>query len=342
MTIFFGVPSQVQQFKHFLKSFISLRGLGLNPHTLLPIITGLMIIIPDEVRNSGILENPKQIKVASKLLDFLLVMNDRLDFELSGRKDISKILYEGNKREANARKKLALSIHNLSDSEEQLKLERIINSCRTESEVVEKYVRKSSRELDFNDAIIYRRLVNAIMICVVTNVILKDDSLSKRLERLEKEDRNYEKVYKKYEWIFSDNPKSHVEKAIVVMDRMTTMAQLDDDWFGRHIDVLLYIPSPAIVALRDAVGDEEKAYIRINKTRKFFINEAKRQGLANIPIDIFAFVFRELMRFERNVTIIGKSHPKLFNILEKIPIIESLTHLPPREDAYIEGKLEVK
>jgi len=332
-------PGQFQQCVNFFRSLWLLRNLNLNPRTLKPILIGLLIIIPDEVKKSRFLERTDLLKIVQALLDYQLALNDLMDFVLSGRNNINGLIKKTRERVNKNRKNLDLLIDKLGDLDEKILIRKITDNCIDETWEVEKYVRRITDKLDLSGAIEYRRIVNAIAICSVISVIFGRQSLEKRLYSISKNSFDWDNINKKYQWVFGNSPKNSIEKAVIVMDRITTMAQLDDDWSGRHIDALLRVPSTALIALKETGNDENAALKRIQSERKRFVKKAKEQRLVSIAVDVVNFGFRNLMKLEETVTVIGRKYKRLYLLLKEIPVIKSRLQLPPREEAYILGKI---
>jgi len=329
------LPGEIKQFNNYRIGREEIKKAGIQSPMIRSILGGLITIIPDEVHQSRILERPELSSVAGDLISFQIALNDRLDFALSSRKDINSIIEVSREKEDRARERLNLSTRILDDPAKAHWIRSAVDNLVTETEVIEKYVRENSSNLSFADAIKYRRLVNAIASCTVTGVLLGREHLAERLQTINKDNLNWDTIYRKYEWVFGNTAKNSVEKAVIVMDRVATAGQIDDDWFGRHIDDLLAIPTPALIAIREANGNEEEAKQKLYQQRKIFIDDARTQGLGMLPVKAVTVGFKEMQKANRVVTRSARKH---YPLLQRFGLTSKLK-LPVRETAYVEGVL---
>src|ERR1035437_5588556 len=81
------------------------------------IILGLMTVLPNEVKSSGILNNPQRMAVVDAFVAYQVRANDRLDFEGAGRNDIGSIIDEAKQKEQLYRGKLDVALQALPESD---------------------------------------------------------------------------------------------------------------------------------------------------------------------------------------------------------------------------------
>lgn len=329
------LPGEIKQFRNYQIGQAEIRKAEIQSPMVRSILGGLLTIIPQEVHQSRILERPELLSVAGDLISFQIALNDRLDFALSGRQDISNLIEESVDKEKRTRERLNSSTRILDDPAKAHWIRSTVDNLITETEVIEKYVRENSSTLSFADAIKYRRLVNAIASCTVTSVLLGREHLAERMQAISEDKLSWDTISRKYDWVFGDSARNPVEKAVIVMDRIATSGQIDDDWFGRHIDELLTIPSPALIAIRNNAGNEEATKQKLYQERKIFIDDARKQGLGMLPVKAVTMGFKEMQKANRVVTRNARKH---YPLLEKFGLTSKLK-LPARETAYVEGVL---
>jgi hypothetical protein len=119
------------------------------------------------------------------------------------------------------------------------------------------------------------------------------------------------------------------------MDRVATVGQIDDDWFGRHIDETLNIPSIALAAIKQANGDEYAARAAIYKYRSEYVLGAHKLGLGIIPIVGVTTGFKEIQKANQAFTRNARKH---LGLIEKTGLLKKVK-IPVREMAYIKGIL---
>ena len=276
-------PGEKQQIENFGKNARDIFNIDTDNKFLKLALSGLSTIVPKEVNNSKILENEKLLNVGENLLSFQITLNDRIDFEYSNREDLVEFNEYFWEKEEKAIKRLDSSLQLLDDKAEAFIIRDRINTLVKETEFVEKYIREKGDNITLDDAIEYRRLVNAIAISTLTGILLGQKHLSDMYKTEYQGELSWDKIKEKYQWIFDGNAKNKVQRAVVIMDRIVTVTQIDDDWYGKDIDRLLSIPTIALAAIRQNNGNEAKAKKELNSLRSDYMTEARKQGLAVIP-----------------------------------------------------------
>jgi len=329
-------PGEVQQVSNFFKGRQEIRKARVEykPRAIQAgILYGLETLVPSEVKASAILHNPDRMRVVDSLLAYQVRMNDRIDFANAGRSDIADLRSESVRLEAEAKSKLDSDLTKLNSPETKI----LIESAIKEVEVVESYIASRRMQLSFDDVEKYRNVVNAVSNCVVTAAVLGPQFLPGRLETLPQERLNWQGIYDKYKWAFGSEPANNVERTIMIMHNLGMAGQIDDDWFGRHIDEALGIYSYADAALDEKHHNEVEAHEFLDGIRKAYLDQAKRLGLSPMGIKMIDGVQRRLQKtmnwFTRKARF--SQNPKVQHFIrEKVT-----TKMGVREKAFAEGKL---
>lgn len=331
------MPSEVKQISNFLQGRKQLKEIHLPSGVTKTIINGLMTLIPEEVRRSRILERPELLQTVFDLVQYQIRFNDRLDFEGANKTEIKNLLDETKDRERLASDKLRESIGNLADKAEADRAKALVKQLVEETEFVEKYVRSPAFELTTENALRYRRLVNAIGNSNVTAILMGKGALDDRLKPIENEEMSFGGLEKKYSWMFGNDPKNKLERAVIIMERASTVMQIIDDVHGYQIDKLLGVPSIAAAVFQSNKNQRGKK--ESNQLKKRFIKEAIDAGLGRIPMKGIATGFGTLQKIGAFVVRSASRRKDTSALLERFP-----KNLPGsagvREKAYMTGKLK--
>lgn len=271
-------PGNITQIQNFLKATGEIKAANLEYKTggiQSGILYGLKTLIPHEVNISGILINPDRRRMVDDLLAFQVRLNDRIDFANVHRQEIAKFTQEAILKETDAKAKLYTSISKIRSPE----LEVTIGNAIAEVEVVEAYIASRRGNLSFDVIEKYRNIVNAISNCVVTRSILGPRYLADRLQTLSSDQMNWEGINEKYRWVLTSDPQNNVERTIQIMHNLGMAGQIDDDWYGRHIDQAMGIESFASAALDEKAHNPVQAKEFLDDIKNSYLVQAKRLGL---------------------------------------------------------------
>lgn len=337
MTEFAKLPGNIRQFVNFQRSRGEITNTQAESTFIRLALQGYLTLIPEEVHQSRILEKPDLLQAAGDMIQFQLAFNDRIDYQYSGRTDIDDLIYDSAKKEQAARNQLDLSLHALENPAEAFRLQGVVNNLARETEFVEQFIR-TKPQIKYEDALQYRRLVNAIAMCSVTRMLMREKYQGSKLSETDKTELTWEGVNNKYAWLFNsdNNGLNRLEIAMKIMERLTTVAQLDDDLFGRHIDEKLNVPSTALTAIHDQNGNVEKAEDVLNNYRRNFLSEARTLGVGVLPSKAFSTTFKEMQRATRIFT---RNARKYHNLLQHTHLHAPKMFARHREMAYIRGQI---
>lgn len=271
-------PGNITQVQNFLKATgeVKIANLEYKAGGIQSgILYGLETLIPNEVKASGILTNPDRRRMVDDLLAFQVRLNDRIDFANAHRQETAEFTKDAINKEAEAKIKLDGSLSKVQSPE----LETTIGNAAAEVEVVETYIASRKGNLSFDDIEKYRNIVNAISNCAVTRAILGPNYLTDRLQTLPSDKMNWQGIYEKYRWVLSSDPQNNVERTVQIMHNLGMAGQIDDDWYGRHIDQAMGIESFASAALVEKAHDPKQAKEFLNDIKSAYLAQAKRLGL---------------------------------------------------------------
>ena len=271
-------PGNITQVKNFLKATGKVKTANFEYKTSgiqLVILYGLETLIPNEVEASGILTNPHRRRMIKNLLEFQVRLNDRIDFANAHRQKTAEFTQDAIKKEAEAKTKLDASLSKVQSPE----LEVTIKNATAEVEAVEAYIGLRKGNLSFDDIEKYRNIVNAISNCAVTRAILGPNYIADRTTTLPTNKMNWQGIYEKYRWVLSSDPQNNVERTVQIMHNLGMAGQIDDDWYGRHIDRALGIESFASAALNEKAHNLEQAKEFLDDIKSAYLAQAKKLGL---------------------------------------------------------------
>lgn len=280
------LPGEFKQIKNFLDAKKRLKDVPNRRGPQTTILLGLMTIIPEEVKSSGILENQQRLAAIGAIVNYSISLNDRLDFEGAKRTDISDLMQEAKNREVSTRAKLDAVLTNLPEAESK-QVKDSIDVAVEEIEFTEKWIRekRDNNTISFSDIDRYRNLVNAIINVATTSVIFGRENLSPQKQIVNNKNITIEDLADKYAWVMGDNPSNNVARAVMIMHNVAMAAQIVDDWSGRVIDELLNIPSYASGALRMTDNDKLAAKVILNRKRNEHKAKARALGLGTIATE---------------------------------------------------------
>ena len=271
-------PGKITQIQKFFKAGSEVKTASLEYKASgiqSGILYGLETLIPNEVKASGILTNPERRRMVDDLLAFQIRLNDRIDFANAHKEKTSGFTQDAILKEAKAKIKLDGSLGKVQSPE----LETTIENAAAEVEVVEAYIASKKGNLAFDDIEKYRHIVNAISNCAVTRAILGPNYLADRLQTLPADKMSWQGIYEKYRWVLSSDPQNNVERTVQIMHNLGMAGQIDDDWYGRHIDQAMGIESFASAALDEKAHDPEQAKEFLDDIKRAYLAQAKRLGL---------------------------------------------------------------
>lgn len=271
-------PGNITQVQNFLKATGEIKTANLEYKAggfQSGILYGLETLIPNEVKTSGILTNPDRRKMVDDLLAFQIRLNDRIDFANAHRQKTAGFTQDAILKEAEAKTKLDASLNKIQSSE----LVVTIRDATAEVEAVEAYIASRKGNLSFDDIEKYRNIVNAISNCAVTKAILGSNYLADRLQTLPADKMNWKGIYEKYRWVLSSDPQNNVERTVQIMHNLGMAGQIDDDWYGRHIDQAMGIEAFASAALDEKAHNPEQAKEFLDDIKSAYLAQAKRLGL---------------------------------------------------------------
>lgn len=332
------MPSEVKQIFNFFEGRKKLKKLPIPSGLTKTILNGLLTLIPEEIHHSKILERPKLTQVVFDLLQYQLRLNDRLDFEGANKEVLINLVEETKSKEKTSYNKLESSVKNLEEKNEAHKVMKLIDQMTLEVEFIEKHVRSESFELTVNSSLEYRRLVNAINNLTVITILFGESFFDGRLKPITKDEMSYQEIQNKYLWMFENNPRNKLERTIMIMERATTIYQIDDDKHGYQIDRLLNIPSIAAGADKE-FGLYHMNEMTLSSLRKRFLKETIDMGLGILPTKGTADGFKMIQWFGEQLIRSSRRNKHLLENTGLMKKISNTSKLPLREKAFIQGKI---
>ena len=302
------------------------------------VLRGLYTIIPDNLVASGHLHNPIRMKVIDSLLAYLFRLNDYQDFAGAGRSGLDKEAEETKQIVEEKKRALDLNIEDIPGEEQREEIRRIIDNAVAENIFIERYIRLKRHNLSFDDIEKYRSLINAINNCTTTAIILGSEQLQERLPSI-KEELSWEAIYEKYSWVFGDNYQNNAERAIIIMHNIAMAGQVDDDFYGSHIDKSLNTPSFSSAAMAEHDNDKDKAKEFLNGIKRSCMAKARKVGLGFVETEAIILSLKTLQQIHSFITRMSRRYSKQLGKLGLLDIIATKFGKFVREKAYIEGSL---
>jgi len=332
------LPRPLEQFANYIKAQKEIKSAEIASRTQRFVVGGLMTLIPNEVRESGFLENPNFFGVVDNLILFQGTFNDRLDYSLSHNETVQKGIGVVEARETKFYEKLKKSLTALNPLEAN-RLSGLVQDYIGETECIEKSIRAGATIPTVAKALEYRRLVNMILECATISVILGEQRTSPYTKHIEAENLSWENIYQKYSWIFEGVALTVTERAIIVMERVAAAAQIGDDWHGIDLDKRLNVPSIAIAALNYHNENKKEAKNDLNSLERHFIKEAKKYGLNPLAAEGVTFGLKFSCGLVKNCLNFAKRHHTSLLENEWYQSVWVKAEMLRRERDYIEGKL---
>jgi len=330
------LPNEREQLVNFTRARRALSEAPYKPGYLQKgIILGLMTVLPDEVKSSGILNNPQRMAAVDAFGAYQVRANDRLDFEGAGRSDIGNIIDEARQKERLSRFKLDVVLQALPEGDRS-QVAEIIDTSLQEVEVVEKWIRekRDSKTLDFTAIDIYRNTVNAIENTSTTAMVLGPSRLSSHTLPIPEQQRDIQSILDKYAWVLGNHPATSAERAVMIMHNLSMAAQVIDDLRGQKIDNLLDIPTYASGAKRLTGGDRKAARAILNAKIVAYKAKARELGLGKLATEGSLGIVSTFETVGALVTRKARSSDLMRRLVGK--------HLFLRELKYVDGELDIK
>lgn len=324
-------PGEVAQFRNFVNSRLEMKRMEQPPGKGLSVLlSGLQTIIPNEVRETGIMQNPDHLATVQNMLTYQIRINDRIDFEGVGRSDIADLIDTTRAREEEAKNKFETTLSKLPDVQ-RADIENVTQTTINEITYVENWIRqkRDAKEITFKDVDTYRQLVNAISTVGDLAAIFGSDKFPGNL--IHNPDtasvQNIQDVIDKYAWMFGNNPNSNLERTAMIAFHLAMDGQISDDWQDRRIDLKMHVPSYGVFAMRMHGGDRYYANKFLKNLRAQHRNQARELGLGRLPTKAVSTFLSWAMVVKRH----GTNNAGKFGLMDRLPL---------RERAYAQGRFD--
>ena len=297
-------PQEVSQIKNFVKGGNEIRGLGPESGKKLKfLLLGLHTIVPQELQESGILNNKPHAAAVSSLLDYQVSLNDVMDFK--GMKEPTPDLVNlANEREQVSRDKFDKSLEVLPEDKRGF-IEEVSENAIREVTFIETWIRnvRDNQRATFNDVDLYRKLVNAVSTVCDVATIFGPEKFAGKLNTIPEKELTMQSIIDKYAWVFSTSPNDEIERATMIAFNTTMDVQVADDWQDRDIDEAMSIPSYGTAAILRYESDEpgkKEAKRFLKQIKDDYRNKAKELGLGKISADGLSKAMSALERAKRS------------------------------------------
>lgn len=333
-----NIPKEARQVRNALSAgkdiFIGLRKEQHKPNMFQSVtLVGLSALIPEQVKASGILRNPARMSALNAIEQYMVALNDRIDFEGSDRKDIGDLIGSVHDLERSRRAGMDRAFDKLPDSEQEW-VRRNTQTAISEVEFVEAWIREkqNSNNISFADVDTYRTTVNAI--CEVTgfSVIFGPENFPKERVKPLDGQLNLQAIVDKYAWLSDTHPQSEIERAMMIAHNMGAAMQIMDDREGVDIDQLLRVPTYGIAALKVSAGDKKSAWALLSSKEKEYREKALELGAGKMTGRVLYKVFSLAETAHHWLARTGRRHDLARRVLDK-------RHFGIREKAYMDKKI---
>lgn len=348
-----GIPKELQQVKNALPTLKHLgftiardiavskwplNKLGIKRDPNIPnsmqavALVGFASVIPDQVEASGILKNPAKIAVLNTLEQYMVVLNDQLDFEGAGREDFSGIVEQIHGVEKERKAKLEQAVAALHVNEQEW-VRQNIHATIGEVGFVEDWIRQkqTGNNMSFADVDIYRSTVNAICEVTAAAIIFGPAQLHEKVAPI-KDPTSIQKVIDKYAWIMGRYPQNELERALMVAFNVCQIGQIIDDRKGLAIDEILRVPTYARGALKVAAGDKKVAKALLDSKTAEFKDKAIELDAGRITGGLMTGICTAAQVALNGIPELGRRYKPVRQILGNL-------HLGLREELYMKGKI---
>ncbi len=328
-----GISREAQQIK---RAALTAKEIFISPHkparTQSLIIIGFSSVIPEQVRESGILSNPQRIRAVDVAEQYMIALNDRVDIEGAKKADLEDLVADTKQREQRWRSKLDEALTNLPP-EERERVRRNVEMGIKEVEFVEDWIRnkRDGEGVNFQDVDIYRTMVNAISNVALSSLIFGPGSLENRIRPI-KGNMDIQSIIDKYAWVTGRNPQKEIERGVMISHNIAMVVQMMNDWRGRDYDRILNIPSYTLSVLSSVDNNEKMAKVWLDDERDKYMERAADLGIGKlatiVPValsDIFIFAHKFLAKS-------GRDHAWVRDKVAKWP-------MGLREKAYMNRKI---
>ena len=255
------IPGEIEQVRNFIRGGREILTMGGEKNLKQTFfLAGIQTIIPQEIHESGFLQNPARQTVLKRQLNHQVRLNDMIDFQGADNGDIQDLIQVTTERETEAKTLLNESIDKLPEEEREGTRAVIENSIR-EVKFVEEWIREkqTAKNISLADVNIYRGLTNIISIVASVSTVFGPEVLANRTTPLDNEKLTIQDVLDKYAWAFGTSPENNIERAIMIMFHTVMDGQLSDDWHDKYIDKAMHVPSFGRIVARMNGGDKKLA-----------------------------------------------------------------------------------
>lgn len=295
-------------------------------------LTGFASLIPDQIEASGVLKNPARIAALDAIKEYMVVLNDKLDFEGSGRQDIGELIGEIDHIEKYRRAELDKVFAALPDNEQDW-VRSNTQTAIAEVEFVEAWIRQrqDANKMSFSDVDTYRSMVNAICEVIGAAIIFGPGHLQDKAAPIEGM-LDIHKVIGKYAWITGTHPQNELERALMVAFNMGQVAQIIDDRNGLAIDQTLNVPTYTRAALKVTAGDKNLARSLVDSKQDEYKQKALDLGAGKITGGLITEFYKLAQVVHQRMPEVGRRHKLARRAFGRF-------HMGLREEAYMKGKI---
>jgi hypothetical protein len=321
-----SLPGKARQIKNFAEAALELRKKNIGQVQQLA-LTGLMTLIPEEVRDTGILESPERLQLIDQLLEYLMALNDQIDLAkvVEGDAEIANLT---NQAISGAQEGLSQAIDRLPPHQ----AEQLRNFLEQGLREIQFYEANTNDQLDIAQVEQYRNTINAINECLINACIFGPQHFEEKSAN-SLSPTSLEDIDAKYAWLKKGKiAHKKLDQALIITHQMAMATQIIDDWRGRVIDSALGIPSFASAARHQTKNDNDARKL-LWKQKDIYRQNAQQLGLGNIPARGSLAAFGGLMRFQRLAIRKAQEHPNLS------PSQKLLKRLKLREKLRVKGQI---
>lgn len=331
------MQSEVRQAKSMLKYFfLDSRNLQERPgHGTRGALAILEAYSPGIIKESGIEKHPGRIVATKSLTNYLIGLNDLIDFSGANRPDIQDKVEEVKVREQERKQRLDVAIDQLPETERG-RAKNIISSNVRELLFVEgdiRIARDERHSVRFDEVDRYRSLVNAMDLSSIIGILLGPGYLDNRFVDFSNEQLSMEKIEDKYRWITDSIHLTEVERPVAAIYNMCQAAQVIDDIQGYDLDIKLRVPTYATVAL-----EQQRTWARakdiLKLRQKEYEKNAESLGLNRGTIKGFLEVIKVGSKAFYVASNVGRILPE-----QSRPHRWLRRRLAPRENANLQKRL---
>jgi hypothetical protein len=262
------------------------RSGDVNPLGALAIV-GMKAAFPERFSNAQ-LRNDSNLDFFNGVIWLGVEVNDAVDIIPQARTDQKQVVIEN--IFGSWKKVIRVSRGVAGESEEK---NQLLTNYQREILFLEKRARETGDTQSLEDVRTYRQVMNAISIVHNAGALFGSETLSPRLDTIDKANLSWDTLKNKYDWVINGKPQNDTERRLCALYNLVMGVQVIDDYCDLADDKRLGLHTIATRLLKD-VPDSVEAERIIKADAENYFSKAEELGVSQPAWKGIRFIFTKL------------------------------------------------